>query len=293
MLATPEGYDRVDFNALSIPPTLDDIFDAIDNRTFVASPKVCDTFGMLFKNRKNFIIEQFNFGKLPSKVIDEAQTESLDFVEYNLFKPPYEVCLYRCSIEFIEAVVGTSLLVVEGNDDGKYPGIATIQMVHSAEHMVAMHSINMMNVKPGPKGRAVELSISHAEIEFWHTAMQKDGLGPPTALDLADGSMTMLGLTMILNTKGVFKDRVEPPRKPNIARAKHNRPLLPYVTHVHTQAYLKSTTEHVPGHHASPRPHRRRAHVRHLENGKAIPIASMLVNWDGSPLQRGAYEVSP
>ena len=81
-----------------------------------------------------------------------------------------------------------------------------------------------------------------------------------------------------------------PPAKPNKARAAKGRPLLPYTTRVYTAVYNKAVEAGPVGTHASPRPHIRRAHIRHYPKTEkheayVLPIAAMLVNFDGRPLE--------
>ncbi len=89
---------------------------------------------------------------------------------------------------------------------------------------------------------------------------------------------------MILNTKGVPQKTVEPDVKLNKARVKNGKnPLLPYIA-VDTETYITALreTERMEseggGTHRSPRPHLRRAHLRHLQSGVIIPIQAMIVN---------------
>lgn len=309
----PDGsLHKVDFFSSTTAPTLDDIAAAVKSTSaLVASDNVRSLFEKSFKMVKDFPCEQFNFGKLPHRVILEAQRDAIDFVKHGLFKPPYPVCLYRCNVDYGSVVIGTSLLVVEPDAIKKDQyGVATVSMVHSKDHLIAQHSINLLKVGDPPPGvdivgrptvdgeQAVMLEIPREEASFWEQTLLNSTGQRPSLHDMCDGSMMMMGLTMILNTKGVFKDRTAPPRKPNENRAKTGKLLLPYVTHVHTQAYARSTTNHeeAKGTHASPRPHRRRAHVRHYpeRDGRAayvLPIEAMLVNWDGTPLTRGQYKV--
>jgi hypothetical protein len=303
---------KVDFVSKSTAPTIDDLASAVKNRTLVASEHVKNLFETHFKKNRDFPAEQFNFGNLPYKVIVDAQRDAIEFVRHGLFMPPYDLCIYRVNIEYeSHTTVGTTLLNV--TSDVKGEGVATVLFCMSQDFLVAQHSINTLAVgKPTPgayssmppttkfmtdaDGDAVKLELPQEEWRFWRDTMRNMDNNPPSPADLCDGAMLMMGLTMILNTRGVFKDRAEPPRKSNLNRARQGRPLLPYVTHVRTAAYAKSTTDtHAPGTHASPRPHRRRAHVRHyVRDGREwhTPIEAMLVNWDGSPLQRGQYDVS-
>lgn len=306
----------IEYYARTKAPTMDDLYRAVQEDRLFGTETVRKYLTGAFKMTKDLPVEQFNFGTLPYKVIREAQLDAIEFIKYGLFKQPYPMCLYRCNIEYKDQVVGTSILTVEADkktvldaDYRKVPPIAAVYFTHSDDHVLAQHSINMMAIHPSQKreGDSVEIQLPHEEYDYWRGKMRatKNGIEgqPPDPDDLCDGALIAMGLTMILNTKGVHKERTAPPRKPNMARSKTGRPLLPYVTHVYTKVYARSTTdpnEVTKGTHASPRPHRRRAHVRHYERGVKgepgyrewwTPVEAMLVNWDGQPLQRGEYEV--
>jgi len=292
-----EDRVKVGFEALPTAPSLDDIYIALKKNTLVASPNVKSLFEKTFEiGRGTFAVEQFTFGKLPYKIISDAQRDGLAFVEANLFQLPYPTCLYRASFVYPTGeVTGFTLLNVaprEGNP--KERGIATVMFTHSHDYVVATHSINMLDVKTLSDGsKACQMQLPAEEFSFWKETMQT-ATGTPKQEDIAEGSMAMLGLTMILNTKGIRKERFEPPRKPNIARARAGRPMLPYSTRVYTDVYLRAAADGPKGTHASPRPHLRRAHVRHYKNDHRewyTKVDAMLVNYDGTPLQRGQYEV--
>jgi hypothetical protein len=288
---------KIDFVAEAKAPTLDDIDASLKNKSLVSTENTRKALELALSKHLLGGIEQFNFGPLHEKTLLEAQSESMDFVEHGLFSLPYPLCFYRANVfhPHENMVVGESYLVLDGDD--RHKGIAVVQILKSATHMVALTSNNTMERVSNPQnGEGCIVKLSKEEHEFWSGTLR----GPHDELasdrHIAEGSMTMLGLTMILNTKGVRKERVAPPTKPNLVRARKGRILLPYVTHVHTDVYNRAV-EPGQGTHASPRPHRRRAHVRTYlnEDGSVkdrVPIAAMLVNWDGRPLQRGEYEVS-
>jgi hypothetical protein len=289
--------EKIDFVSLPTAPTLDEIIKAIENGSMVASQNVTELFKKAFSHKQHLPLEQFNFGPMPIEVLRDAQEESMDFLDAGLFKPPYDFCLYRCSIRFKATTIGTTLLVVQGDETDKEPGVATVMFSHSREHMIAMYSINMMRTRLNWRDgkRSVELQLPQEEYKFWHDSMRAEDGSEITLHEACEGSMCMLGLTMILNTKGVRKERVEPPRKPNQARLRAGKPLIPYVTRVYTDVYLKAVEPGI-GTHASPRPHRRRAHVRRIparnnREAYSIGIDAMLVNWDGQPLTPHQYEV--
>lgn len=309
--APSERRQKVDFNANRRPPTLDDIFEAVKKGTLMASPNV----SKLFKNvivpsdgtgratSSDFYnhVEQFNFGALQSKDIRDAEREGHEFIKHGLFQLPYPVCLFRCQVHYPDGEpLGMSLLLVDAqyerdrhNPDEK-PGFACVAFTHDTKYVVAMHSINTLVWKDTPEGTAIQIEVPRKEHAYWADTVSSSS-GELTLTDMAEGSLVAVGLTMILNTKNIKKERTEPPAKPNKARAAAGRPLLPWVTRVFTGVYNRAV-QPGEGTHASPRPHRRRAHVRYYgptayREGYHKPVAAMLVNWDGAPLERGQYEV--
>lgn len=302
-----DGRVKVTFDALRRAPTMDNIFEMQAKGQLLASPNVSALFKNVLTPKNDFHrhVEQFNFGFLSHKAIWEAEKEAHQFIRHGCFTLPYPVCLFRCTIDFEdgEEPCGTTVLVVDGDGPGsEKPGHACVSFMSSATHMTAMHCINMMRWRDTEKdGVAVEVQVPKEEYSFWHDTIATTTRGGVndiqkiTLEDMCDAAKLVMGLVMILNTKGVMKDRTAPPVKPNKARARAGRPLLPWVTRVYTSAYNKAIAPG-EGTHASPRPHRRRAHVRtypataHRE-AYSVPIAAMLVNWDGRPLERGEYEV--
>lgn len=289
-----------DFVPKSRAPTIDDIFAAVKAKKLIAGENVLKLLEEpnLHKALSQHV-EQFNFGTLKNEVISEAAKESFDFIEDALMPLPYPVSLYRCNIIYDNGLppAGVSLLVVcEDRDDLTKP-FAVVDFMHDAENdMVALHSMCNMKIEKDQHGeRSVELQVYEKEVQFWRKRIVTHSSEPPNIAEVADGCMVAMGLTMVLNTKGVDKERVAPPRKPNQHRAASGRPLLPWVTRVDTTVYALAS-EPGTGTHASPRPHRRRGHVRRYpateyREAYCRPIAPMLVNWDGRPLERGEYRV--
>jgi hypothetical protein len=297
-----ENHERVAFNPKSTAPTLDDVFEAFRQKRIMASPHVMSLFEKAISPKSDFDkhIEQFNFGVLSDASLNEAEGEAREFIKHGLFTVPFPMCLYRVSIDFKDGIppTGVALLIVDGEGDEEYPGHAVVSFTHSPEWMMAMHSVNTLRTVIKDDKVAVEVQVPRKEFAYWqeHVASTTRTDGDITLEDLSYGCRLAMGLTMIINTKGVRKERSAPPEKPNKARAKAGRPLLPWVTRVYTDVYNKAI-EPGEGTHASPRPHRRRAHVRTYpatpyRAGYSIPIAAMLVNWDGKPLaERNQYEV--
>lgn len=298
-----EKRQKVNFSADKRPPTLDDIYEAVKSKKLMASENVAGLFREVITPNSDFHshVEQFNFGALHSKDIRDAEREGHEFIKHGLFQLPYPVCLYRCQVHYPEdEPLGMSLLLVDGQHDREKvnphdkPGFACVSFTHDPKYMIAMHSINTMIWKDTPEGTAIQIEVPRKEHAYWQETCSSDN-GQLTLTDMAEGSLVAVGLTMILNTKNIRKERAAPPEKPNKARAKAGRPLLPWVTKVFTGVYNRAV-QPGEGTHASPRPHRRRAHVRWYgptayREGYHKPVAAMLVNWDGAPLERGQYEV--
>ncbi len=289
------------FEALASPPTIDDIVTALNENKIECSKNVRAVASLL--NLKP--VQQFNFGPVSLETIREVQAEALQFIQYGVFQLPYEVCMYRCTMNYDNRAVGLAILMLDGrrSDAGKEErdGIASVCFIHSREYVCAFHSINMLRTKLGPEGIAVELQIPDAEVKYWRPILLPPGESFDASREetqqMTEGSLVGMGLTMILNTKGIYKERMPYAEKPNAKRVKAGKPPLPYITRVSTALYNRAVEKGEPGTHASPRPHRRRAHLRHYpasgrREAYVLPIAAMLVNWDGQPLEeRKGYEV--
>jgi len=92
---------------------------------------------------------------------------------------------------------------------------------------------------------------------------------------VADG---VASLSMILATRGVPTELREPTEQQQKSRIKKKKSILPAVTHVNTQRYYAAMSNTEKGHHASPVPHLRRGHIRHLASGKNTWVKDTIVN---------------
>jgi hypothetical protein len=111
---------------------------------------------------------------------------------------------------------------------------------------------------------------------------------------------------LMLSTRGIETERIEADQKLQRARLKTRKLPIPPYWKVHTQDYVTAITtrrmkrEPQGGHHASPIPHLRRGHRRHLHErhgGQVIWIAdTMVMLRDGQELElphRAFYSVKP
>jgi hypothetical protein len=94
-------------------------------------------------------------------------------------------------------------------------------------------------------------------------------------------------LTMLLCTKYIKKERIDPPTTLNKKRAKRGKPPLHPYTIVRLQDRQSGVGAGRCG--SSPRPHWRRGHIRRLSNGLVVPVAPCLVCADGRVLPPQKY----
>jgi hypothetical protein len=296
------GLVSGEFNSLSASPTTEDIHTAMKRGRWMGSDAVKGALGVLFEMKH---VEQFNFGPLSLDTIREAQKEAMEFIEFGCFSLPYPECVFRCSVAFDNRTVGFHMFNVL-RDAGKLGDngerIATICTIHSDTEVLSFRADNTLEVVVhGSRGKGVTIVVPEIELKFWEPHIgpikTRGFVEDSNGAIITEGALITMGLTMILNTKGVLKERTAPPAKPNKVRAARGVPLLPYTTKVYTSVYNQAVRSGPVGTHASPRPHRRRAHVRHYpktekRDAYVLPIAAMLVNWDGQPLpDRAEYTV--
>lgn len=287
---------RGEFNSLATAPTTEFIHKAIEQGKWRGTQSSLGALRVLFEMKH---VEQFNFGPLSLDTIREAQKEALGFIQYGCLALPYPECVFRCSVAFENRTVGFHLFNVERSKEDRR--IATLGTIHSPEHVLTFRTDNKLHVEMRAEGLGIELNIPGEEKRFWepsigpidNASMAEDGNGTI----ITEGALITMGLIMVLNTRGVLKERTAPPAKPNKVRAARGVPLLPYTTKVYTGVYNQAVRSGPAGTHASPRPHRRRAHIRRYpktekHDAYVLPIAAMLVNWDGQPLpDRAEYVV--
>lgn len=124
-------------------------------------------------------------------------------------------------------------------------------------------------------------------------------VGPPevgAASSLLDPIMSCL---LLLATDGIEVKTVEAPERLNRQRAKAGKPAIPshyavkagaYVTALNARTVRRS--EPKGGHHASPVPHLRRGHIRHLPSGSTTWVRDAVINLKSpdAPIARSFYQ---
>lgn len=287
--------DTGDFPTLPNAPTTESIFEAMKNGTWRGTGQVEGALKVLFEAKH---IEQFNFGPIKLDTLRELQKEAIEFIEYGCLSLPYPECVFRCSVEFANRTVGFHIFAVERFEDRHE--VAVLGTIHSKDFTLTLRCNHLMKVSVRPEGKAVELNIPSAELRYWEPRIGGITRGPYLEGNgeiISEAALILMGLIMILNTKGVLKERTAPPAKPNKVRAARGTPLIAYTTRVYTAVYNEAVKAGPQGTHASPRPHRRRAHIRHYpktdkHDAYIKHVDAMLVNWNGEPLEaRAEYKV--
>ncbi len=218
--------------------------------------------------------EWFDFGLIPDDVFCNASKGWQSFAEASLIEMPFPRTVFRVQIELREPTpkrdVITLVFVIDQPETGGPFHVCSF-FVERGLLGVSLHNF---------------ARFDKASLQAFKLAHDARSLG-------------VLSLWMILNTKGVAQRKIEPPAKLNKAREKSGKlPIQPHIS-VDTQAYVTALREtermeaEGPGHHASPKPHLRRAHLRHLRSGKIIPIMAMIVNGSAGlkMAQRERYDV--
>jgi hypothetical protein len=257
--------------------------------------------------------EWFWFGELPDQEIRERSTEAMNLMSSGLLRLPFAATIFHHSVDY----VATGEATVAG-----YLGCNYMQVFYFCVDMTLMGPGRVHAVNEHIKSTDLRLEedtfiIAEFRLEHYNglgtvfsprlalaTRYEKDTdletfgsyiVANPLKLsdhilpiESASTSGPVAIMNLVLNTKGMTMQRIEPDAKLNKARVKRKQPpLLPY-TIVHTHKYVEAAKETARmakgGTHASPRPHLRRGHVRRYDNGKRIWINDMIVN-----AGKGAY----
>jgi hypothetical protein len=216
-----------------------------------------------------------DFGFLPNAMLKETSTRTRDVFEAGELQHPYEggwlgvssweggMCGYYVSPPLHPEATGTIVVEIYGIAQ---PGLPMAVVVNDLCNIEVVDGETM--IRPAPMidaafNRLPELSNRSA--------------------NMLDPLVTML---RILSDASVPIVDVPAPVRLNKQRALKGKSLIPPHTRVETRDYVSTfqtavtaRRENKGGHHASPVPHWRRSHQRHLVSGKVIPVRSTKVNW--------------
>lgn len=124
-------------------------------------------------------------------------------------------------------------------------------------------------------------------------------LGPSEGAAVANLFDPIMSCLLLLATDGIEVKTVEAPERLNRQRVKAGKPAIPphyevkagaYVTALNARTLRRS--EPKGGHHASPVPHLRRGHIRHLHTGGTTWVRDAVINLKDpdAPLARNFYQ---
>jgi hypothetical protein len=250
------------------------------------------------------VAEWFDFGTLEADACIRAARDARPFRQAGLLRPPYNLCVMRMRLDQVFVDMdgkapesGDALLVVEG---ATAETAATLSYQAgkpiAADHDVLVH---------------VLMSAADGFTQYLDTILIK-GVLPDSFPEIPEGEgdhpietdLLYDALWLILNTKNIRKRVDVPSPRLNKARAKLGRPPLRQVTRIDAAQYMRALEEtermECGGHHASPRMHLRRAHLRYLTDeryseevrARPIMISATIVNIDSDSVAvRERYEV--
>jgi hypothetical protein len=198
--------------------------------------------------------EVFDFGRVDASFLKDAAIRgSLPFIE-QLIRVPFPVCVLRYRYKFTTGQESNLVLAAWDRGEG---GVEAVMYDSDRELMRSTTAVC--------RGK-----------DLCDTAVRRDKhSGEPDVAALAH----LAGLLMILNTKGIRREVIEPTKKEQRKRRDQGKPPLKRITHIDTRHYVEAckNTDR-GGTHASPVPHRRRGHLRQLPTGKQTWVRDCIVN---------------
>jgi len=244
------------------PPTFKEVCRIVKN----SSPEI---YNSIFKHRLH---EVYDFGDIDLKTINSGYENSKVFLQAAVLNTPSLYGFFRLSIN--------------GTDDRsiRLP-CAFLYACDTDETDNTNHYVTALI--RNPNGDLVNTGEYVFDLNTNKVEVIREVENALTSINY----QAFIGCIGLLLTKGLRKTTTAPNPKLNAARVKAGKTPLPYVTKIDLTSY-RNAGDHKGGTHASPCAHLRRAHIRRIaKDGKLIPVAAALVNWDGSPLMRTEYQV--
>lgn len=273
------------------------ILGTSDRGICVANPLLAlkqENMNWIFSRVKDAIKEgrMIDFGFIPNDVIKTESIRARTMFEGGDFQPPFEDWVGVTAWEG-----GYNIYYVAHQTETKVENeILVVEMygVQLDEHDMILYMDSVfIKLTDGKKGviiSPINAVDPRMEDEAECRRRGSNSLDPLVAMlrFLSDAS-----IPVILH---------EAPVKLNKARAAKGKVLIPDHIQVETKDYVSkfmaanragcTKGPGLGGHHASPIAHYRRSHMRHLSNGKSIPVKSSKVNWrDINDLHRLFYKV--
>lgn len=250
------------------------------------------------------VAEWFDFGELEADAGVRASLDARPFRRAGLMKPPYNLCVWRTRLSSRDRDPGASL---------QPPRDALLIIIAATPENVDALNRNIGSPLTANHDSIVFVVLTAEDgfTQLVDTIRIKSVL-PEALPNMPDAEgvyqvhtgMLYDALWLVLNTKGIRKTVDVPDARLNKARARLGRAPLRQVTRIDAAQYMRALDEtermERDGHHASPRMHLRRAHLRWLKaeryspEAKARPIVieATIVNMDSDSVAvRERYEV--
>lgn len=261
----------------------------------------CMTFAILVVHQG----EWFDFGSLTNDLFLERTLDAIPLMANGLLRMPYECTIFTHTFKFDtnesreenylyqEPWMQDFYLVVD-------PRMSDLDIPEVKDHNFLIMEFRieifehlgwclMPRIVVGTSFTPTS-SVASYRAEVFFNPLELDDAKLSREVNSACDPVAVLNI--VLNTKNVRLDRIEIDPKLNRARERQHKPPLKSYTIVHTNEYISAMREGVrmavAGTHASPRPHLRRGHIRHLAAGKEVWIHDTIVNahkgeWDTRP----------
>lgn len=147
--------------------------------------------------------------------------------------------------------------------------------------------INMFSrAKPNKPTSILSVTFTDGQISGFRKA------SPVTMEQVARFSCSCMAIIMIINSHDVEREHVSIPEKLNKAREKSGKPSLKDYIIIKLSEASRERLKHTENGVVTYRkPHWRRGHLRHLRDGRIVPVSACIVNFNGDKVDPKTYIV--
>lgn len=215
-----------------------------------------------------------------------------DFLKNNFMDFPFDCCLFTLSNHY-EDTDSPCFLVVKKMDENSKSLLLEFLKLSGLTKMVSFIDnasyFYMEAIKYKDKISFIPyVGFINKDLEEKDRRIFSVSLLEETRKQSNTSAGAIVSCLMLLNSKYAEKTNYIVPEKVNKKREKAGKPLLSDCSLIRIGKEYRS--QFGSGPHGSPRAHWRRGHSRTLASGKKIPIAPMLINWDGKDIpNKGIY----
>jgi hypothetical protein len=203
--------------------------------------------------------EVFDFGEVPTSFLTDEAHRGFEPFHERLLRSPFPVCMMRYRLTLSATPAVTVSLALAACDLG--------------QDRIDLAVYDISNDRLFGKLFCTPSTRQSGFMEQKGVALET--LKQETRSDLN----VYIALLMILNTRGIRLETVEPTKTEQRKRREQGKPPLKRVTRVDVRHFMEAVkNSERGGTHASPVPHRRRGHLRQLPTGKQTWIRDCIVS---------------